>query len=122
MALHNRIGRLGEQMAAEYLRSKDYYIIEQNYYNRFGEIDIVAEKNTYLVFTEVKTRSSEDFFAIEYSFNKKQVHHLKNTAKYYIFEKNFISKDIRFDLILIKINFAKRSIEKIEHYKNVIEE
>ncbi|MFW6294233.1 MAG: YraN family protein [Halanaerobium sp.] len=122
MALHNRIGRLGEQMAAEYLRTKDYYIIEQNYYNRFGEIDIVAEKNTYLVFTEVKTRSSEDFFGLEYCFNNKQMQHLKNTAKYYIFENNFISKDIRFDLILIKINFAKRSIEKIEHYKNVIEE
>lgn len=121
MALHNKIGEIGEKIAVKYLRSKNYYIIEQNYYNRFGEIDIIAEKDSYLVFTEVKTRTSEEFLALEKSFNYRQINHLINTAKYYFFEKNYIFKNIRFDLILIKISLNNRKIEKIDHYKNIID-
>lgn len=121
MALHNKIGKIGEKIAAKYLKSKNYYILEQNYYNRFGEIDIIAEKDNYLVFTEVKTRTSEEFLAIEESFNYRQINHLINTAKYYFFEKNHVFKNTRFDLILIKISLTNRSVEKVEHYKNIID-
>jgi len=43
-------------LAAEYLRSKHYRILEQNYRIRGGELDIIAENRSYVVFVEVKTR------------------------------------------------------------------
>ena len=55
---NREFGRAGESRAAEYLDKKGYDIIVQNYRCRFGELDIVAEKDDALCFIEVKTRSS----------------------------------------------------------------
>lgn len=54
------IGALTENLAAEYLQNKKYKIIERNFRCRFGEIDIVVQKNKILVFIEVKSRTSFD--------------------------------------------------------------
>lgn len=51
------LGREGEERVARYLKQNGYIIVKRNYRERFGEIDIIAENNTYLVFVEVKTRS-----------------------------------------------------------------
>lgn len=120
MALHNKIGKIGEKLAVKYLKSKDYYIKAQNYYNKFGEIDIIAEKNNYTIFIEVKTRSSEDFISLEQCLHHNQIIHLKNTALYYFAEKNLYFRDMRFDLITLKIDIKSKKLEKIEHYKNII--
>ena len=56
MSKSKEIGRLGEQMVAEYLKKQGYIITRQNYIGKYGEIDIIAEDNEYIVFTEVKTR------------------------------------------------------------------
>ena len=50
------IGKSGEEFTAEYLRKNGYIVIKQNFSNRFGEIDIIAENDEYIVFVEVKTR------------------------------------------------------------------
>ena len=50
-------GRWGEETAAAYLRRRHYTIVAANYRCRLGEIDIIAKKDGFLVFTEVKTRS-----------------------------------------------------------------
>ena len=55
------LGRWGEEKAAEYLKKKHYTIIGMNYSCRFGEIDIIAEKDGFVVFAEVKLRKSADF-------------------------------------------------------------
>lgn len=46
-------------LAAEYLRSRHYRILEQNYRIRGGEIDIIAENRSYIIFVEVKTRKDD---------------------------------------------------------------
>lgn len=51
-------GAEGERRVAEYLRSKGYIIIKRNYRDRFGEIDIIAENEAYLIMVEVKTREN----------------------------------------------------------------
>lgn len=53
------IGRLGENMVADYLRKKGCIIVKQNYRTRFGEIDVIAEDKEHIIFTEVKTRSEK---------------------------------------------------------------
>ena len=55
------IGERGELRAAEYLQNKGFYILERNYRTRLGEIDLICADDRYLVFVEVKTRSSTSF-------------------------------------------------------------
>jgi putative endonuclease len=50
------LGRLGEQLAAEYLRRNGYAVLERNARTRYGEIDLVVRDPHALVFVEVKTR------------------------------------------------------------------
>ncbi len=52
----HRLGRLGEQLAADHLARRGFEIVERNYRTRWGELDIVAFDGTTLVFAEVKTR------------------------------------------------------------------
>ena len=54
-------GERGELRAAEYLQKKGFCILERNYRTRRGEIDIICADDRYLVFVEVKTRSSTSF-------------------------------------------------------------
>lgn len=54
-------GKTGEDMATEYLLKKGYMIICRNFRCFQGEIDIVARDNDYLVFIEVKTRTSTKY-------------------------------------------------------------
>ena len=59
MATSKLTGAWGEAVAAEYLRKKGYKIIGAQYRTRFGEIDIIAENKTFLVFVEVKLRKDD---------------------------------------------------------------
>lgn len=52
-------GKMGEEIACQFLRKKGFRIITQNYRKPWGEIDIIAEKNGEIRFVEVKTVSRE---------------------------------------------------------------
>lgn len=51
------IGRAGEKAAADYLVRKGYRVIDRNSRLAHGEIDLIAENETHIIFVEVKTRS-----------------------------------------------------------------
>lgn len=52
------LGNRGENAAVRYLKAKGYRILFRNHKNQFGEIDIIARDQDWIVFVEVKTRSS----------------------------------------------------------------
>jgi putative endonuclease len=52
------LGEIGEEIACRYFVSKQFVILDRNYYSRFGEIDIIAAKDRQLVICEVKTRNT----------------------------------------------------------------
>nr|WP_093691751.1 YraN family protein [Sporolituus thermophilus] len=66
-------GKMGENVAADYLARNGYKILMRNYRCRLGEIDIVAERQGTIIFVEVKTRSSTNFgFPAEAVTQRKQ--------------------------------------------------
>ncbi len=50
-------GKAGENCVASWLEERGYEILERNFHSRFGEIDIIAKRGTYIAFVEVKTRA-----------------------------------------------------------------
>ena len=55
------LGRWGEAQAARWLREHGYQVLEANWRCRFGEIDLIAKKGSYLCFVEVKLRKDAGF-------------------------------------------------------------
>lgn len=54
-------GNKGEDIAVASLEKDGYTIVTRNYRKRYGEIDIIAQKNNVLYFAEVKTRKSSEY-------------------------------------------------------------
>ncbi|RCW41152.1 MULTISPECIES: YraN family protein [unclassified Halanaerobium] len=121
MALHNKIGRLGEDIAVQYLIKNNFKIIERNYKNKFGEIDIIALENNVIRFIEVKTRSSNYKSSLEEILHYNQIKRLKNSALYFI-SNYHDNQSFSFDLILIKINIENKKITFFKYLKDIIYE
>ena len=56
------IGKLGEDFAENYFMKKGYTVI-RNFHSRYGEIDLIAENEDYIIFVEVKTRKDNSMTA-----------------------------------------------------------
>ena len=98
------IGEFGESLARDYLISKGYRILNMNYRNRFGEIDIVCMNKDLLIFCEIKSRYSNSFgFPIESVTYYKQNQIIK-LSKLYSMSKKYFDYNIRYDLIEIIFN------------------
>lgn len=82
----NRIelGKWGEKKASVFLTKQGYFIVDRNFRCRFGEIDIVAIKDDFLCFAEVKTRTSVDFGLPCEAVNSRKRRHMKSVAQYYM--------------------------------------
>jgi putative endonuclease len=59
--LRKILGKYGENLAVRYLKKRGCRIIETNYRNTLGEIDIIAMDRDVITFVEVKTRSDNRF-------------------------------------------------------------
>ena len=46
------VGRKGEDITVDFLKKHGFFIFKRNYSCRFGEIDIIAEKDDLLLFVE----------------------------------------------------------------------
>lgn len=84
------IGDLGEERVVRYLKKKRYRIVARNYTVRGGEIDIIAESSAYIVFVEVKTRSSatdpEKYGRAWEAVDEEKIRRIRSTARQYLRE------------------------------------
>lgn len=108
-----QIGQMAEAMASEYLIKKGYTILEQNWRHKHLEIDIIAEKNHFIVVIEVKYRKYTTYGEPEVFVNKQKQKFLIEAINYYIQQKN-IDKEVRFDIIAITQKKDGMSIHHIE--------
>lgn len=113
---NNRLGRLGEDVAARYLVSRGYEIIARNWTCQAGEADIIARDDDILVFAEVKTRSStEKGFPSEAVDSKKRGKYLKIAE---LFTSRYDAEDlqVRFDVMSLVV--TDNAHATIRHYIN----
>ncbi|MEM1336971.1 MAG: YraN family protein [Bacteroidota bacterium] len=104
MGKHNDFGRLGEEIAADFLVKKGYQICHTNYRYQKAEIDIVALKGNILAIVEVKSRSSDQLQEIAETVSRKKIKLLVAAADDYVLQNN-LDVEVRFDIItLLKKN------------------
>lgn len=113
MAAHNTLGKIGEEVAANYLEQHHYQILHRNWRKNHLELDIVASKDKELIIVEVKTRSNTQYKEPQDAVNWQKIRHIVIAADAYI--KHFaIDAPIRFDIITIVGEKAPFHIEHIE--------
>ncbi len=120
--MHNKkiIGKIGEDMACEYLYQEGYEILERNFRCRLGEIDIIATKNNKkaekkLIFVEVKTRTNLNYGRPSEAINNIKKQHILKVAKYYILKNKIKNPIVRFDAI--EVLLGKQKTCSINHIK-----
>jgi len=100
MAQHNELGRIGEELAAAFLRKNDYQILETNWFFQKAEVDIIAKKDNILAIVEVKTRTGTDFGLPQDFVKPKKIQLLVKAVNEYVIA-NDLDVTVRFDIIAI---------------------
>jgi putative endonuclease len=113
--LRHRLGRVGEQLAAEHLERRGFAIVARNHRTRWGEIDLIAADERQIVFCEVKTRrvgSSGPFDGLR----EAQCRRLRRMAAAWLQEHvdRPRTPELRFDAIGVTID-ARGRLVALEH-------
>jgi len=111
MALHNELGKEGENRAINYLTQHGYKILHTNWFFEKLELDIVAEENGWLVIVEVKTRSTETFEHPEEAITNAKIRRIVTAADAYIHTFQ-IDLPTRFDVVSV---IPTRNGYRIDH-------
>ncbi len=116
MKVNNReTGRLAETLATKALLEKGYSILESNFSNRYGEIDIIAKDKDILVFVEVKSKIGTEFGLPEEMISRGKLKRIKNMATIYM------KGDIlpcRIDVVAVVLS-QNGDLVRLTHYENV---
>ena len=113
------LGALGEKAAGDYLRKRGFRIRETNFRCPIGEIDIVAEKGDYMVFVEVRTRSSSDFGTPEESITAAKKEKLVSLAFTYLQTHDDLPPLYRIDVVAVEAS-KDGNISRVELIENAI--
>jgi len=128
-----KIGELGEDVACKFLMKHGFSILERNYTKKWGEIDIIAEKDKKRYFIEVKSTSvsSLDFVTdnkmedgVKVNRPEENMHpwkmkRLRRVVETYLISKRLGSIDWQFDLLVVYLDIEKR-LSRVKVVGNVI--
>ena len=116
-------GLAAEEMAARYLETKGFRILERRYRIRQGEIDLIAEapddNGSSVVFFEVKYRKDLDFGKPSLAVDRRKMQRIIQTARHYMAANHLSETAVRFDILEI---WWEKDHHKIHHYKNAFGE
>src|SRR3990170_8500079 len=94
-------GGMGEKLAAEFLMGKGFRVVARNYRFRKAEIDLIVQREDWLIFVEVKTRKSNAYGEPESFVDALQRRLIYDAAEEYIFRNDW-QGHIRFDIVSVK--------------------
>ena len=117
MTYQQRIGKIGEKIAADYLFENGYQVLDQNFSVKYGEIDLVAQDEGIIVFVEVKTRTSANFGLPEDSITPAKLERLQNAALMWLQAHPESPGDWRVDVIAILID-RQNNVLDLQHFIN----
>jgi putative endonuclease len=113
MADSHNLGQDGEELARDHLLKKGYKILHRNWKSGKREIDIVAENKDFIVFAEVKTRTTDYHLHPRHAVTSEKQKSIIFAAEKYL-ERYNIDKESRFDIISIISDGKSTEIEHIE--------
>ncbi|MCJ8209295.1 YraN family protein [Mucilaginibacter sp. RS28] len=113
MAQHLDTGRRGELLAKNHLLSQGYEILDENWTHGKAEIDLIAYKDSVIIFTEVKTRTGTGFGEPEDFVDNRKQKLLVDAADEYIYLMNH-QGEVRFDIISVLIKGDHYTLKHIE--------
>ena len=103
MAVHNQLGKRGEQMAEDYLRQSGYQVLHRNWRNSLYEFYNIYKKNELLHFVEVKLRSSKTFGLPEQQVKRKKFQSLLHAADEFLFQHQQY-RHVQYDILSINLS------------------
>jgi len=123
MTKHRQIiGRWGESIAAAYLERKGYLVIDRNITTPVGEIDILASKEEsgekFLIFVEVKTRTSHKFGNPEDAMTQTKWNHLIAAINEYLADLPEREENWQVDVVAVQ-KLSQSIPPDIQHFENV---
>ena len=107
------IGAAGEDRAAAFLAAAGYRIITRNFHSRLGEIDIIAQKDAYIVFVEVKARKNSSTVGGVEAVSTSKQRKIIQTALFYL-AGHRCNLQPRFDIIEVlptRINHLQNAFD-----------
>lgn len=110
-----KTGREGENLATAFLIRKGFEIVARNYRFKRSEIDLIAKKDDWLLFVEVKTRSSADYGEPEQFVDMAKARMIFAAAEEFIFSTNW-QGHVRFDVVSVKLGTSP----EIVHFEDAI--
>jgi putative endonuclease len=116
--LKQRVGRSGEDLAAEHLERQGYRILARNYRTRQAEIDIIARHRGVLVFVEVKARRGRGYGHPKWAVTPAKQRRISMAALAYLKKQRSMDIRARFDVVTVQ---AAASEPRIEVYANAFE-
>lgn len=114
MSSHIKTGKFGERLALDYLANKGYSILETNYRNKIGEVDIIAYDKDILTFIEVKTRSGKDYGYAYESVDSRKQKKIVNACLLFLQKHKLHDVQVRFDVIEV----YPTEKDRINHFEN----
>jgi putative endonuclease len=115
MAQHLDLGRKGESLAKAHLEAAGYEIMDENWTHGRAEIDLIAYKDSVIIFTEVKTRTGNGFGEPEDFVDTRKQKLLATAADEYIYLMDH-QGEVRFDIIAIL--FKNETSYKLNHIED----
>ena len=100
--MSQQIGAHAEKLAEQYLKKQGLHTVACNYRCRLGEIDLIMDDKHYLVFVEVRKRTSSLFGKAADSVTRSKQHKIIKTALFYLSKHQlYAAKAVRFDLLCL---------------------
>ncbi|HWA32013.1 MAG TPA: YraN family protein [Candidatus Paceibacterota bacterium] len=114
-----KIGEIGENIAAKFLIKNGFSILDRNYTKKWGEIDIISEKDNKIYFIEVKSVAREtlenvihetgDYYRAEDNMHPWKLKRLSRTIQTYLLSKNIPEdKEWQVDLLVIYLDLKNK--------------
>lgn len=121
------IGKIGEDLAVMFLKKQNYEILDRNYWKKWGEIDIVADKDGVIHFIEVKTVSREtvpeegsDNYSPEDNIHPWKRKRLGRTIETYLLERRIDEdRDWQIDSLAVYLNKEGKML-KVDQLEDII--